>query len=428
MPKAPKPITAYGFKGMNNLPDQPGKLLDDKRQITPQVVLNCVVADGGTLSPREGYAAHSTIPGMHSLAGEGQGLSVMLGVGVADSILYLIGVDGSYLAMDTVDGPRSRLSYAEVNGLVYMSNPYWSGVYDPQSGVVRPWGIATPPVPDIALTDGDMPPGKYVLAYTRTTYSKLSGNGPLATVSWEGGGRAIQVNNLPSDGHCWITHPNGKELFLAEVAAGVITGQVPDMVPLPTFNVIPPPNFTHIAIAHGRAWGARGKNLYYSEPFQYEWFKESNTIPFTEDVVLIASVNEGLFVNSLTDTWGLMGTDPGKMKMGRVGNGAVPGTLIYAPMPANLAAGAATSMVFATLSQMPTPTWLSPTGFVVGTHTGHLTHITERRLKMVPRNQGASYYQIKDGIPRIVSTVWGSPLGTPDSEIRNMILDGKLFE
>ena len=145
--------------------------------------------------------------------------------------------------------------------------------------------------------------------------------------------------------------------------------------------------------------------------------------------MLIAPVNEGLFVNSLTDTWGLVGTDPGKMKMGRVGNGAVPGTLIYAPMPANLAAGAATSMVFATLSQMPTPTWLSPTGFVVGTHTGHLTHLTERRLKMVPRNQGGSYYQIKDGIPRIVSTVWGGPLSPDtDSEISGINSRGMLFK
>ena len=178
--------------------------------------------------------------------------------------------------------------------------------------------------------------------------------------------------------------------------------------------VSPPPGFSHLVYAFGRIWGARGKKLYFSDPHQYEWFRPANFLPFLEDIVLVAPATTGLYVSSLTDTWYLSGTDPSKMESKRVGNGAIPGTLTLVLVPANIAGGAATSGLFAKLSKMPTPVWMTPTGFVVGTHGGNLTYLTESRMKIPPRTQGASLYRIINSIPQVVTSLFGLQEGTDD--------------
>jgi hypothetical protein len=83
----PKPITAIGFRGMNNLEQSPGIFLDDAKRITPKIALNVEVLDGGKLVRRQGYKLEIALPGVHSLWAD----SVMLAV--ANGILYRI--DGS---------------------------------------------------------------------------------------------------------------------------------------------------------------------------------------------------------------------------------------------------------------------------------------------------------------------------------------------
>jgi hypothetical protein len=414
--KIGEPVTAYGFKGMNNLPEAAAKLLDRERQITPQIVLNADVTDGGVVRVRGGYKLTKALTNCHSVAGEESGLSVMLCV--ADGIAWpqaLYRVEGAVATeLCEVTGPPAQVNYAEINNVIYASNPYWKASYDLLTGTVGSWGISLPPAPSVALVAGDLPPGTYSLCYTNVVGNRLGGNGPLVKIRWEGGQQGIQLKNLPSGALCWITQPNGKELFLAPVSGGVVSAQSPYMSPLPSFMVQPPPGFAHFIYAFGRIWGARGKQVFYSDPNQYEWFRVANFLPFLEDVVLLAPTTGGIFVNSLENTWFLDGTDPAKMQSRRTGNGAVPGTLTMVQVPANIAGGAATNDLFAQLSKMPTPVWMSPTGFVVGTHGGNLTYLTENRLNMQPRTMGASLYRFTNGIPQVISSLRGLP-GKEDS-------------
>lgn len=414
--KIGEPITAYGFKGMNNLPGAAAKLLDRERQITPQIILNADVTDGGVIQARGGYALTKALTNPHSLAGEERGLSVRLCV--ADGITWpqaLYWVDGvTATELCEVTGPRAPASYAEINNVIYVSNLYWKATYDLLAGTVSPWGVPLPPAPDITLVAGDLPPGTYSLCYTNVVGDRLGGNGPLVKIRWEGGQQGIQLKNLPAGALCWITQPNGKELFLAPVSGGVVSAQSPWMKPLPSFMVQPPPGFTHFIYNFGRIWGALGKAVYYSEPHQYEWFRPRGFFPFLEDIVLLAPTTGGIYASSLTNTWFLQGDDPsksgddpGKMTVRRVGNGAIPGTLTMVQVPANIAGGAQTNDLFGQLSKMPTPVWMSPTGFVVGTSGGNLTYLTENRMKIQPRGQGASLYRIVDGIPRVLATLRG---------------------
>jgi len=415
-----KPITAIGFKGMNNLPNAPGHFIDhDSKKIIPGIAMNVEVTDGGLLVRRGGFAKKITLAGVHSLWGG----SVFLGV--AAGVLYHIeGVTAR--AIGAVTGPPARLQYVEIDNLIYMSNPYWKGVYEVLTGTVRPWGVALPAAPSISMTTGDLPPGAYTLCYTQASGGRISGNGPLVQVSWEGGAQGIRLNNLPAGGQCWITHPNGQNLFLASVTSGVVTGQVPKAIPLPSLMVSPPPGFSDFCHAFGRIWGVYGKKVYYSGSFQYEWFRPANFFPFLEELVMVAPVNEGIFVNSLGSTWFLDGTEPGKMTVRRVGDGAIPGSLTMATMPGSVVGGG--YEISRLLSAMPSPVWMSKTGFCVGTHTGHLVHLTESRLKVNPRAQGASLAQIKNGIPQILTSLHGVKVKDDvDADLDAVFANGQIF-
>lgn len=416
--KIGEPVTAFGFKGMNNLPDAPAVLLDKQYQITPRIILNADATDGGVLQARGGYTLATSLTNSHSVAAEESGLSVMLCV--AEGITWpqaLYRVEGAVATeLCEVTGPPAQVNYAEINNVIYASNPYWKATYDLLTGTANSWGIPLPSAPDIALVAGDLPPGTYSLCYTNVIGKRLGGNGPLVKIRWEGGQQGIQLNNLPAGALCWMTHPNGEKLFLAPVSIGVISAQTPYLKPLPSFMVQPPPGFTHFIYAFGRIFGALGKKVFYSDPNQYEWFRPANFLPFLEDVVLIAPSTAGLYVNSLANTWFVEGTEPAKMSSRRTGNGAIPGTLTMVQVPANIAGGAQNNDLFAQLSKMPTPVWMSPTGFVVGTHGGNLTYLTENRLNMQPRSLGASLYRLLNGIPQIISSLHGLPEGEDSLE------------
>jgi hypothetical protein len=408
---------------MNNLPKEPAVILNKYGKALPTYVVNAQVTDGGVLQKRRGYVAVTGAPGMHSLwAG-----SVMLAVRWSDNVL--VRIDGTMVTeLAEVPGPAQTLHYEEVDDLIYIANEFWRQVYRISDGSLRSWGVDLPSAPRITTEDGDLPPGTYTLAYTRMENDLLSGNGPLTQVSWEGMSRGIRLQNLPTDGQCWMTHANGKQLLLAQVEGGTVQGSMPYAVPLLSFMAAPPPNFLDFCYAFGRMWGIRGKKLHYSFPRYIEWFRSSDYKLFLEPLVMLAAANTGIFVSSAKSTWFLNGTDPGKMEVSRVGDGAIPGTLAYAMMPASLAGGAATSASFATMSQMPTPVWMSPTGFVVGTHTGHLTLITAHKLWLTGRARGASFYQMREGMPQLIVSLCGESVSDDgDSDLQKIFEQGRLL-
>ena len=437
-------VTIHGLKGMSNLPAPPAPLVDRSGRATPHFVVNADVMDSGVVKQATGYSLAQSLDGLHSLAGEESGLSVMLGV--RNGILYRIEpASGTWYPLAPV-GPKAQMTYAEVNQKVYCSSAYWNGVYNLNTGAMEPWGLSVPGVaPEVSLVPGNLPPGRYSLCYTRFSGDLLSGNGPIRTIEFQDQAQGFQFDNIADDFLVWMTQVNGGPMFLVPIIQkdGDYFGDggwfgstqtdaninTPEFKLLPTFNVIPPPPFAHFAFANGRFWGVSGRNLYHSEPNEYGdfgWFSRK-VDTFLEELVLVASFNAGLYVNSRTSTWALKGTEPEKLVMERVGGGAIPGTLTLAQIPAKLAGGAVPTMDFGELSMMPTPVWRSPQGWVVGTHGGHLTLITERRLKVSARQQGASFFRTQEGIPQIITSLWGVAQGQ-DEETHDIFENGYLFE
>jgi hypothetical protein len=419
-----KDITAYGFKGMTNLPGSTAKLLDDERQIAPHLILNADITDGGQLQARKGFVSAKALENCHSLWGGSLLLCVARGASVAQALYRVEGAQAWELC--EVTGPRALTTFVEVNGLIYASNPTWKGILDPASERFRGWGVPLPPAPDLSAAAGEMPPGTYFVAYTNVEDGRIGGNGPISQIGWSGGDGGIRLNNLPAGALAWITHAEGGEMFLALPTGNVIARPSPQAQELPTFACQPPPGFTHFACDHGRIWGVRGKRLHFSESNRYELFRDDGFMPFTEDLVMAAPTSNGVFVGSLTATWFLDGTDPATMKKEKVGDGALPGSLTYAQMSGPSVGGG--YEISRKQTQMPSPVWITRAGVVVGTQTGHVVHLTEQKVRINAKTYGAGLYRMQSGIPQVIMSLYGPPAGEIDEEIQNVFADGRLFD
>lgn len=410
-------VVALGMTGMNNLRETPGYFLDDTKRITPHTILNADVYDDGVLMRRKGYRRVIPLVEPHSLWG---GSAMFC---VAQGVLYLI--DGETpIPVCNITGPRSSaMEYVELNQRVFMSNGYWKGIYELGLAEVRGWGLPLPSYPEFEMTDGDLPPGTYKLCYTRsyTRSRSIGGNGPIAEASWEGGTGSLKLKNKPADCLVWITQPNGLEFFLAPVAQDGTIGSPHYNKPLPTFGVEPPPAMRGLSFGHGRMWGADGKTVRYSEEFRAEHYMPDNQFSFSEEIIMTAPVQEGVFVNSLTTTWLLKGKDPAKMEVEKVGDGAIPGTLTFTQVEG------AGYEISKKLSQLPSPVWATRKGFVVGTATGHVVHLTESRLKINPMTRGAALSRVVGGRPQTLITLHGSPVGKQDETVSNDFTRGRIF-
>jgi hypothetical protein len=417
-----KDVAAYGFKGMNNLPGTLARLLDDERQITPRIVLNADVTDGGQILARNGFTPVKALSGTHSLWGGSLLLCIANGASGVPALFRLEGETA--IEICTAEGPWQLTTFQEANGLIYISKPSWSAILDPLSGAVRSWGVPLPPAPDMSVTAGDMPPGAYFLTYTNVQDGRIGGNGPVTRIGWSGEDAGIRLNNLPAGALCWITHAEGGDMFLALHTGNIISRPSPEAQELPTFMCGPCPGFAHFACEHGRIWGVRGKKLYFSESNRYELFRDGATIPFNDDLVMVAPTTNGVFVNSLANTWFLDGTDPALMKKERVGDGALMGSLTYAQMSGPSVGGG--YEISRKLTQMPSPIWTTKRGIVVGTQTGHVVHLTDGKIKINSRTFGAGLYRVQDGVPQVIMSLYGESLN-PDPDLTVIFEENQLF-
>lgn len=416
MPKQPShQVNIMGLTGMNNLKESRGYLLNDAKMAAPQTILNADVLPDGVVTPRRGRRKVINLPGAHSL------WSGSLALCVADGVLMELR-NRTPVQLGVVNiQPDSRMRYVEYNGVVYMSNGYWSQALETTTGTLRAWGLSVPTPPTVTGDVGDLPPGVYKLCYTRYVNGQLSGNSGIVEVGWEGGLGGLRFTNKPADCLAWISQANGMELFLAPVDG---TGRVtsPNYTqPLPTFGVTPPSPFSYMDWGHGRLWGVRGKELWFSDEFRPEYFRQRQRFPFPEPLVNIAIFDNGVYVNSLNKTWSLMGRDPAKMTLHVLGSGALNGDVVYAQVEG------AGYEVSKTLSQVESPVWVSKAGMIVGTHTGHLVHITETRLRINARGAVAGLRRVVEGRQQVLFTLSGPVTTDPDQTALADFKRGRLF-
>ncbi len=408
-------IDINGFSGANNIME---RFFVERGIVEPRIILNSDVDLQGRLLARKGKTLYISKSGAYSLWA---GISCMLFV--AGGVLYR-NIGGSAVNVGTVDGPKYPLSYAEADDKVYISNPYWQGIFDPAANSVASWGVPQPPGPMLLAGSGNLPAGTYRVTMTNVVNGEISGNGPITTftLTAEGG---IQVLNRPSGALVWATDADEGIFYLVGATSQVV--HVPTVEPLPTFLCSPPPYLENICYAFGRIWGSSGTDVYYSEPFKPGLFKlTSNKFPFGSTVTLIAKVPTGLFIGMANRTVFLAGTEPNQMAQSDAGAGSIKGTLSYCNNLPDLGS------VLGTPEKgfVDVPVWLTTEGIVAGNGSGKLYNLTKNKIKMPIPSQGASLYRNLEGVFQFLtafrSGTSGSGAGAVDDETQNVFKNGMI--
>jgi hypothetical protein len=409
-------IRINGFSGINNVKKDEA-FLREKGIAEPRVILNADVDITGKLNIRGGKSLFVNIAGAHSLwAG-----SCMLCA--ASGTLYRIS-QGVAVSIGTIAGPQYPLSYEEVENKVYISNPYWQGVFNPSDNSLSSWGVPQPSGAMLLSGTGNLPAGTYHVTMTNVSNGELSGNGPITeiTLSAEGG---IQVLNRPSGALIWITVSDEPIFYLVGAIDKIV--DVPTVEPLPSFMCTPPPPLENLCYAFGRMWGSNGQVLYHSEPYNLGWFRlTANKFSYDSPITLIARVSSGLFVGTEEATYFLAGKEPSAMAQSDAGAGSIRGTLAYCNNLPDL------SSVLGTPEKgfVDVPVWLTKEGIVAGNDSGRVFNLTKNRVRMSIPARGASLYRNLDGVFHFLTTfkqgVIGSGTGTLDEETASVFKNGKI--
>ncbi len=397
-----KAITIHGFYGMSNV-KQTGLLFDEYRRTMPYVVFNADVWPDGRVTARQGYRKVLSLTNCHSMWHDGQiWLCVADNADGYQALFQIVGQGERTREITTVEGPPNvPMYYARVENTVYLSNGYWRKCLSWPEMTVSDWGVSLPAQPKVSIVDGNLPAGFYRVCYTRHDGQRHGGAGPLSVLGWDGDNGGLQLHNLPEDVAVWVTLTNGEQLFLAEPDDDGVIADLDQitMTPLATLGIGEVPYLLNLAYAHGRIWGTEGPRLWFSEPFAPQWFRHYEI--FEEDLVMVAPILSGVFVSSRHHTWLIDGLVPAEWKIQRVGDGAIPGTLVYGQFE-----GGGYELSRA-MSQLPMPCWLGRQGVVVGTNAGHLVHVTENRVRMNERERGAAMARQINGVSQVVITSMG---------------------
>jgi len=246
-------IDGSAFSGANNVKTKE-RFYSKKGIIEPRVILNADVDATGTLMKRAGKTLYISLPGAHSLWA---GNTCMFGV--AKGVLYRI-YQGRSVAVTNVSPVDHPYSFIDAEDKVYISNPYWQGVFNPIDNSVASWGVALPPSPLLLLGNGNLPAGTYYVCMTNVVNGEISGNSQIAkiTLAQEGG---IRILNRPAGALVWMTDANEGIFYLVGEVNTIV--YLPTVNPLPTFMCSPPPFLDNLCYAFGRIWGSYENDVYY---------------------------------------------------------------------------------------------------------------------------------------------------------------------
>lgn len=296
-----------GFKGLNNraldasLPD--GAL---------RTAINIDLDNQGAVRTRQG-ARLVTSGSCHSFWGHSSTEWALCVIGG-----FLCRLAGSSLVSLRAVQPLS-MCYAELDGYVYFSNGVDQGRVS-SSGVLDYWGINTPPAPVCTpITLGGLRAGTVRIVQTA-----------IAPSGFESGASSPVAITIPEGGGVSVTVPTGASFFVyATDVDGDVFRQVGGMWTSGTSFVVGksqrgkvveslfasrPPAGGYLAEYMGRIWIANGSVLWFTDSKSPHWvFQESGYFQFDAPIVLLAAVNDGLFVGTAQDVSFMQGTSPSEM-------------------------------------------------------------------------------------------------------------------
>jgi hypothetical protein len=312
-----------------------------------------------------------------------------------------LGADGTLtkyvLASNMVAG--RRCAFLDLDGVVYYSNGAQNGRI--VNGVRKAWGVEVPagfPVA-VSVSNGLLQSGAYKVACTFLVGEEEGGVNFVSQGTAVTAGQALQVSAIPQPVSAEVTgirlycsKPNGAQLYrIADLAVGttsfLITTVEDTGKELSTQFMGPPPVGDMLAYYNGRIYIANGPVVAYTEPLGYGLFAWSrNFLLFGEDVTLLASVDDGLYV-AADKTFFLSGPTPNEfVRKDILPYGAVKYTASYD-------------------TQGDAVSWFSHRGLVVGGPSGQVKNVQEERVGVDRYLDGASFLREAEGLRHVVTVL-----------------------
>jgi hypothetical protein len=133
----------YGLKflaGMANVPNN-DYINYDKREGSPQIIVNLDNYEDGTLAKRDNYQLVLPLQDCHSLYSDGTYLFCAARSALGGEALFRITPSLVATEVGRLNQIGEQLYYVNANGLLYISSKVWCGVYDYSTDSLRGWGL-----------------------------------------------------------------------------------------------------------------------------------------------------------------------------------------------------------------------------------------------------------------------------------------------
>lgn len=254
----------------------------------------------------------------------------------AQDRLMRIRDDGSITEIGVLGSAYSQVAFAETPMGLVVSDTYRMRLIVGDS--TDPLVPYTPnPVPELSAGSGALPAGQYaVMFFTETaTGLRSAGTYPKEIEIAEGGAVAISAAPRSNNLAVFMTAADGEIFYRVgtmgpaqtSLSVAAAPGDGEGLAYKPTL----PLYAGEILMYHrGRLYSAVGHVIHFSEPYQLGMsMPGQDYIPFDGPITLMASIDEGMFIATASQTFFMVGSDPQKTQIRQLAPfGAIPGTLV----------------------------------------------------------------------------------------------------
>lgn len=313
MPKHPKVIKYSAFKGINNIVDAQ---CTDPAYL--KKALNVNIDKLGGIGTRKGYVKKDTANYSSVWSSENrQGCYA-----VRNGDLVKLNPDYSFITLLSGIG-NEKLSFEEVDNIIYYTSSNTNGIIF--NGVRKEWGMPKNTLsPTLTQTAGLLVAGTYQISFTyvRSDGTESGTSKSFIITVTANSGISVSIPTNPdisiTSARVYCSTLDGNTLYYAGSASlgtSFIIEDTSNLInPLRAFNLDKAPNGHIVKYHKGRLYVAEDNILWYSEPFQYNYFKlDSNYIEFSERIREIMPVEDGLWIGS-ESLYFLSGSSPDEFK------------------------------------------------------------------------------------------------------------------
>jgi hypothetical protein len=355
----------------------------------------------GRIARRMGYT-QAVAGATHSLWANPQGTQCFFAQG---NTLYQLSTSYAKQAVTTLRS-TDPISYEQVNDRVYFSNGVDTGVIE--QAAARPWGVAPPNLPEIAVGTGYMPAGTYLVTSTFVCADGQESGAPQAAVVQipANGGALLFSGMVPPEDprvvgrYIYVTEPNGEDIYQAmlvpaqAVAAAYSNDTTELNLPLDSEFLEPAPAGQLVAYYRGRMFVAQGDVLYPSEPFAYERFDPRLNLQLDGRITMLGTLTDKELYDTGKNSGFFIGTD----RSCGVLIGSSPEDFQYVPKTSYGAIFGAMDKVDGSVFEdgsagaMELPMWLTTDGICVGMPGMTIRNLTRTRYTFPVGTQGAGLF------------------------------------